>query len=133
MLSINENKSKMDLRLFKTKGVNCENFERKRLNKGIIFFLKFETMAWLKKKKERTEAVAQRCSMKKVFLEILENSKESTCARVPFFNIVAGQRPATLSKKRLWHRCFLVYFVKFLRTPFITEHLRSAKKESFLN
>ena len=28
-------------------------------------------------------------------------------------------RPATLLKKRLWHRCFLVNFVKFLRTPFL--------------
>ena len=35
-----------------------------------------------------------------------------------FFN-----RPATLLKKRLWHRCFHVNFVKFLRTPFHTEHL----------
>ena len=32
-------------------------------------------------------------------------------------------RPATLLKKRLWHRCFLVNFVKFLRTLFLTEHL----------
>ena len=30
-----------------------------------------------------------------------------------FFNKVAG----------LWHRCFPVHFVKFLRTPFHTEHL----------
>ena len=27
-------------------------------------------------------------------------------------------------KKRLWHRCFPVNFTKFLRTPFLTEHLR---------
>ena len=27
-------------------------------------------------------------------------------------------------KKRLWHRCFSVNFAKFLRTPFLTEHLR---------
>ena len=25
--------------------------------------------------------------------------------------------------QRLWHRCFPVNFVKFLRTPFLTEHL----------
>ena len=35
-----------------------------------------------------------------------------------FFNKVAGLRPATLLKKRLWDRCFLVNFVKFLRTHF---------------
>ena len=36
---------------------------------------------------------------------------------------VAGRRPATLLKKRPWHRSFRVNFVKFLRTPFFTEHL----------
>ena len=29
------------------------------------------------------------------------------------------QRPATLLKKRLWHRCFPVNFAKFLRTRFL--------------
>ena len=33
---------------------------------------------------ESTEAVAQRCSVKKVFLEISQNSQENTCARVSF-------------------------------------------------
>ena len=28
-------------------------------------------------------------------------------------------RPATLLKNRLWHSCFPVNFVKFLRTPFL--------------
>ena len=28
-------------------------------------------------------------------------------------------RPATLLKKRLWHRCFPVNFAKFLRLPFL--------------
>ena len=40
-----------------------------------------------------------------------------------FFNKVAGLRPATLLKRRLWHRCFLVNFLKFLRTTFLIEHL----------
>ena len=40
-----------------------------------------------------------------------------------FFNKVAGLRPATLLKKRLWHRCFPVNFAKFLKTPFLREHL----------
>ena len=35
-----------------------------------------------------------------------------------------GLRPATLLTKRLWHRRFPVNFAKFLRTPFLTEHLR---------
>ena len=40
------------------------------------------------------------------------------------FGKVASLRPATLSKKSLWHWCFPENFVKFLRTPFITKHLR---------
>ena len=32
-------------------------------------------------------------------------------------------KPATLFKKRLWHRCFPVNFAKFLRIPFPTEHI----------
>ena len=36
-----------------------------------------------------------------------------------YFNKVRGLRPATLLKKRLWHRCFPVDFAKFLRTPLI--------------
>ena len=63
-------------------------------------------------------AVVQRCSLKKVFLEISQNSQENTCARVCNFI-----RPATLLKKRPWHRFFPVNFVKFLRTHFFIEHL----------
>ena len=40
-----------------------------------------------------------------------------------FFNKVVDHRPATLLKKRLWHRCFSVNFAIFLRTPFFIEHL----------
>ena len=40
-----------------------------------------------------------------------------------FFNKVADLTPATLLKRRLWHRCFPVSFVKFLGTPFFTEYL----------
>ena len=53
-----------------------------------------------------------RHSIKKGFLEIIQNSRENTCTRV------SGLRPATLLKKRLCHRCFPVNFVKFLTSPF---------------
>ena len=46
--------------------------------------------------------------MKKVILEISQNSQENTCGRV------SGLQ---LYKKRPWHRCFPVNFAKFLRTP----------------
>ena len=35
-----------------------------------------------------------------------------------FYNKVVGLRPATLLKKRLWHRCFPVNFVKIQRASF---------------
>ena len=69
------------------------------------------------------EAVVQGCSVKKIFLEISQISQENTCARVSFLNKVAGLGSATLLKKRLWHSCFPVNFVKFLRTLFFKEHL----------
>ena len=45
------------------------------------------------------------------------------CKSLSFIK-VAGLRPATLLKKRLWHRCFPVSFAKFLTAPFLTEYLR---------
>ena len=45
---------------------------------------------------------------KKVFLKVLQNSQENTCARVSF-----------LIELQAWHRCFPVNFAKFLRTPFL--------------
>ena len=41
-----------------------------------------------------------------------------------FFNKVAGLGPATLLKKRLRYRCFPLNIAKFLKTPFLTKHLR---------
>ena len=60
------------------------------------------------------ETVAKRCSIKKVFLEISQNSPENICARVSIL----------LKQKRFWRRYFPVKFAKILRTPFLTEHLQ---------
>ena len=61
----------------------------------------------------------QRCSIK---IGVLRNFTKFTgkylCQRL-FCNEVAGRRPATLLKKSLWRRCFLVNFAKFLRAPFL--------------
>ena len=40
-----------------------------------------------------------------------------------FLNKVAGLRPANLLTHRLYHRCFPVNIMNFLRTPFHIEHL----------
>ena len=89
------------------------------------------------------KAVVRRCSVKKVLLEIFQNSQENTCDRDSFLiklqatrvsfliklqacNFIKKRlwRPATLLKKGLCHRCFPVNFEKFLKTPFFTEHLQ---------
>ena len=89
------------------------------------------------------KAVVRRCSVKKVLLEIFQNSQENTCDRDSFLiklqatrvsfliklqacNFIKKRlwRPATLLKKGLYHRCFPVNFEKFLKTPFFTEHLQ---------
>ena len=57
----------------------------------------------------------------------------------PLFNKVAGLRPVTLLKKRLWRRCFPVNYVKFLRThffnrtPLVAASVIMAESQSFQN
>ena len=67
-----------------------------------------------------TEAVDRTCSA------VLENFAKFTGKHLYqsfFFNKVEGLRPVTLFKKRLRQSCFPVHLAKFLRTPFIIEHL----------
>ena len=62
-----------------------------------------------------------RCSVKKLFLEILQNSQEHNCARVSFLiklQASGSRHQASLLKRRLWYRRFPVNFLKFLRTHF---------------
>ena len=61
----------------------------------------------------------QRSFIKKMFLKTSQNSWEKHLYRSLFFNKVAGIRPLTLLKERLWQRCFLVNFAKCLRTLFL--------------
>ena len=68
-----------------------------------------------------TEAVAQRCSVKKVFSGISKKIHGQTRCQSLLLKKVAGLS-LQLYKRRLWHRLFPVNFVKFLRTPFYIEH-----------
>ena len=63
----------------------------------------------------------QRCSVRKSVLRNFAKFTGKHLQQSLFFNKVA--RPATLLKKRLWHRWFPVNFAKFLRTPFLIEYL----------
>ena len=60
----------------------------------------------------------RRCSIKKGVPGNFVTFKGKDLRQSLFLNKVAGLRPATLLKKRLWPRCFPVNFTKFLRTPF---------------
>ena len=57
------------------------------------------------------EADARRCSVKKVFLNISQNSQENTFGGFSFL------------KKRLQHKYFPVNFVKFFKNTFFKEPL----------
>ena len=58
-----------------------------------------------------TEAVARRCLVENVFLEISQNSQENTCARAPFLiKLQASGVP--------------VNFAEFSRGPIFIEQLR---------
>ena len=68
------------------------------------------------------EAVTQKCSVRKVFFEILQYSQGKYPCQSLFYNKAAG----LLLNERHWHRCFPVNFAKFLRTPFLIENLVAA-------
>ena len=69
----------------------------------------------------------RKCSIKKVFPEIFQNSLENTCARVPFLvklqaflEILQNSQEITCARvSGLW--CFPLNFAKFLRTPFLLQ------------
>ena len=64
-----------------------------------------------------------RSSRPKVVLRDLTKFTGKHLCQSLFFIKAVGLTPGTLLKKRRWHSCFPVKFVKFLRTPFYTEHL----------
>ena len=66
------------------------------------------------------EAFTRRCSVKKVFLKILQNSQENTCASVSI--LIKWQDWG--SRNGLWHECFPVNFAKFSRAPFLQNKSR---------
>ena len=52
----------------------------------------------------------RRCSIKKGLLKNFAKFTGKYLYQSLFFNKVAGLMPATLLKKRLWHRCFPMNF-----------------------
>ena len=66
-----------------------------------------------------------RCSVRKGVLRSFAKFTRKHLCQILFFNKVAGLTPATLLKKRLWHRCFLVNFCEISKNTFFTKHLRA--------
>ena len=69
-----------------------------------------------------SEAVTQRCYVKKMFLEILQNSLENTCASL-FFLIKLQVQTCNLGSEAL-AQVFSVNSAKFLGASFLTDHLQ---------
>ena len=67
------------------------------------------------------EAVTRKCSIKKVFLETLQNSQENTCARVSFLIKLQALACNDNKKETLVFSC---EFCKMFKNTFLTEHLR---------
>ena len=55
---------------------------------------------------------------KGILIIFIKFAKRHLCQSF-YSNIVAGLSPATLLKKRPWHKCFSVTFTKFLRKAFL--------------
>ena len=67
----------------------------------------------------KSEAATRSCSIQKGVLKNFTKFPGKHLCKSLFFNKTVGLRPATLLKKRLWHRCFPANFVAsfFHRTP----------------
>ena len=69
------------------------------------------------------EAVVQRCSVKKVFLEISQNSQENTFARVSFL-IKLQAKVYYFIKKETLAQVFFCEFFELSKNTFFIEQLR---------
>ena len=76
------------------------------------------------------EAIVRRFSVKKVFLKILKNSHENTCARAPF--LIKFQALAyNFIKKETLAQVFSFEFCEILRTPVLYNISVTASKICF--
>ena len=69
-----------------------------------------------------SEAATRGALWKKIFLEISQNSQENTCARVSFFNKVAG-KASNFIKIEALTQVFSCEFCEISKSTFFTEHL----------
>ena len=98
----------------------------------LIILFTYETLEWVKQKTLflslitwfwfwfwlTSEAVARRCSRKKVFLEISQNSQENSCASVSF---LIKLQALGLGDSGIG---VFLWFCEISKNTFFTEHLR---------
>ena len=87
-------------------------------NLSLFLILPFPQQHWSVRSSD------QRCSIEKGVLKNFAKFTGKYLCQSLFFNTVAGLRPTTLLKKRLWYRCFPMNFVKFLGTPSLQNNYR---------
>ena len=95
---------------FKDHGIELHWFLVFYLNRCTVF-LASPKLVYLKLRYRSSHATG--AVLENVFLNISQNLQENTSDRVSFSIIFCN-----FLKKILWHRCFLVNFVKISRAPF---------------
>ena len=84
---------------------NDSNIQNETVN--IVFIEKIKSIQ-LSRAFEGSEAAIRGVLSKKVFLEISQNSQENNCARISFFNKVAGPRHKIHRKTPVPESLFLI-------------------------
>ena len=108
---------------------NSENFGRKSVLLTMEHFFSRNSKLHNGMVPSVNKSSHRRCSTRKGVLRNFANFTGKHPYQSLFFNKVVGLGPATLLKKRLQHRYFPVNFAKFLRTPFLIEHLQATASE----
>ena len=85
-------------------------FTSEKVN-SIAYFTLCHFAVSMQCRSSRTEVFCKKCALRNV-------------AKFTGKHLCQSLFRATLLRRRLWHRCFSVNFAKFLRTLFLTEHLR---------
>ena len=88
--------------------------------------------SWIQKKKKKktvhngdSEAVAKRCSVKKVFLEISQNSLRNTCARVSFLQALDWKACNFIKKRDPNTQVFSSEICEIFSKTYVEEYLRT--------
>ena len=74
------------------------------------------------------KAVSRRCSIKKVFLKVSQNSQENTCVRVSFLIKLQALACNFIKRECLAHM-FSCTFCEIFKNTFFTEHLWTTTSE----